>query len=111
MFRAMIRAAEAVGDNSVSIAASDWSTGLEMLDVGLADVSLKPYFNGREGASRLQALIEMARNYLPPGNHAISIADLNRRLGANINERNHFLDRQIINGGFDKVADLASALG
>lgn len=111
VFRAMIRAAEEFGGDVPANAANDWRAGLEMLDVGLADVSLQPYFNGREGANRPQILIEKARSYLPTGNAAVAVADLNLLIGANITERNHFLDRHIVNGGFDIVADLASASG
>lgn len=107
VFRAMIKAIKASGDSDLAVAANDWQVGLELIDAGLVDLSLQPYFNGIAGARKLTALVEKARSYLPIGVDFIDINELNRVIGSNIDASNKVLERRIAEGGFNKVADLA----
>lgn len=107
VFRAMIKAIKASGDSDLAVAASDWQVGLELIDAGLVDLSLQPYFNGIAGAQKLTALVEKARSYLPIGADLIDINELNHAIGSNINASNKVLERRMAEGGFNKVADLA----
>lgn len=107
VFRAMIKAIKASGYFDLAVAANDWQVGLELIDAGLVDLSLQPYFNGIAGAQKLTALVEKARSYLPIGADLIDINELNHAIGSNINASNKVLERRMAEGGFNKVADLA----